>query len=122
MSEREKLARWCEDEAQGECESSYRHAKLVRIAALLRETPALPPAPPAGFVRCRAAVAVGRHGGYGVCGWIDENPSGWSRPEDELMSRAALHMAEDEGPRVSFVTFDAPLPPAPAEIVGKVCQ
>lgn len=120
MTEREELAAWAEQTARlfGPVHDFGRN--MARIAALLREPHALPETPPEGFVRVRAAVAVGESGGYFVSGWNELEFGGWKEMGYDEMSDHASENVGDGAPRISFVTFDAPMPPAPAKIVGKI--
>lgn len=120
MSEREELAKWADQFARLFGPGHDFGRNMARIVALLREPHALPEKPPEGFVRVRAAVAVGESGGYYVSGWTERELGGWREAGDDEMNDHASDNVGDGAWRVSFVTFDAPMPTEPAEIVGKI--
>ena len=91
----------------GWCPPAVMVEVLRRMGALDR--PGLPAEPAAGMVRCRAAVVVD---GEGL--WHCEGAYDYEEDEEAL----AREMAVELGQRLSFVTFDAPMPEPATEIVG----
>lgn len=88
------------------------HILIGQALGILDEKPSLPETPPAGFVRCRVGVSVLADYRWSARGDYDY--------DDDEQTERALHYEDNCGPdaRLSFVTFDAPLPEPPAELVG----
>lgn len=83
----------------------------------------LPDDPPDGYVRCRAAVATDEQGNACVYGFDFTDHEGDPDVGDwQDVTRESVYSRRNHSGVVldSFVTFDAPKPQPPAEVVGTV--
>ena len=86
---------------------------VARRARELLSAPTLPAEPSPGFVRVRVPVAVGDDGSWCVDGARGETM-------EDMIEATDWFRREGRVSRVSFATFDVPLPTAQAEITGVV--
>jgi len=103
-------------DAQGGTMGGISAAIRAYLAAAPTIPQPLPPEPPPGFVRVRAAVAVGTKEGGGT-GWCASGVHGQTDAEN---TGDASENWWGGNYRISFITADAPLPSQPAEIVASV--